>query len=397
MGRLSDKIKVYLIIIFTVFSLVLIIGQRKGSQTEFLSFTYKEDYSGLTFTSGNYKNDRFQEISSNYSFVVNDQRNIRASTKECKQSPSSLMEQTRRHISQTVREQWLFMKSQLRALQQLISNPKNKQPFDYNKYYKILHYITEHGSEYSRVIDLEVKRLASLDGWENWRKKEARELKQIVRRSLMKLQNPKNCSNVPVLICNLTNPYGFASGVHDVLWCFIKAYKESHRLVLLTSHWHYAPDGWETLFRPLSDACREDTFKVHKSISPWPGENNNKARWIMRTIPRKLGPRIIRLYGNPLAWWYGQFLQYLMRPNIHLSSLLEKLTRNINFTSSVAGIHVRRTDKIGSEAQAHKLEEYMQHAEEYFQTFELTSDQKTKRRVYIATDDPGVLQECHAK
>ncbi|KFM69879.1 hypothetical protein X975_22493, partial [Stegodyphus mimosarum] len=72
------------------------------------------------------------------------------------------MEQTRRHISQTVREQWLFMKSQIRALQQLVSNPKNKQPFDYNKYHKILQYMTEHGSEYSRVIDLEVKRLSSL-------------------------------------------------------------------------------------------------------------------------------------------------------------------------------------------------------------------------------------------
>ena len=77
------------------------------------------------------------------------------------------------------------------------------------------------------------------------------------------------------MVCNLTNPFGFASGIHDVLWCFIKAYSTQRRLVLLTSHWHYAPDGWETLFQPLSENC-QDNFLHQEEISPWPGENSKE-------------------------------------------------------------------------------------------------------------------------
>lgn len=60
-------------------------------------------------------------------------------------------------------------------------------------------------------------------------------------------------------------------------------------------------------------------------------------------------------------------------------------------------IHVRRTDKVGNEARAHRLEEYMEHVEGYFQSLELVSLQPIKRRVYIATDEPSVLKECHSK
>lgn len=43
--------------------------------------------------------------------------------------------------------------------------------------------------------------------------------------------------------------------------------------MIATAHWHYAPDGWETLFQPLSETCQDNLFEL-KEISPWPGENS---------------------------------------------------------------------------------------------------------------------------
>ncbi|XP_054709402.1 alpha-(1,6)-fucosyltransferase-like [Uloborus diversus] len=251
--------------------------------------------------------------------------------------------------------------------------------------------------QFNGVIDIELFKLARADGWNEWRKNEAKNLNDIVHSRIAKLQNPKDCSKAPVLICNLTNPYGFASGVHDVLWCFVKAYKEQRRLVLITAHWHYAPGGWTTLFQPLSDTCSDENITAPDKNSQWPGDNNNRARWLLRTLPKDLGPRILRLHENPLAWWYGQFLKYLMRPNHQLNNALNRVFQDLNFTKGVLGIHVRRTDKVGTEAIEHHLVEYMKHVEEHFQGTELLSEQSVERRVYIATDDPRVIQECSAE
>ena len=58
-------------------------------------------------------------------------------------------------------------------------------------------------------------------------------------------------------------------------------------------------------------------------------------------------------------------------------------------------IHVRRTDKVSSgEAAFHHIDEYMKHAEEYFDNLE---DPDTDRRVYIATDDLAVIYEAKQK
>lgn len=56
-------------------------------------------------------------------------------------------------------------------------------------------------------------------------------------------------------------------------------------------------------------------------------------------------------------------------------------------------MHIRRTDKIGTEASFHKLEEYMEHVDGYFNQLELTQP-VYDRRVYIASDDPSVIDDA---
>lgn len=59
-------------------------------------------------------------------------------------------------------------------------------------------------------------------------------------------------------------------------------------------------------------------------------------------------------------------------------------------------IHVRRTDKINSEAALHTIDEYMIHVEEYYQKMKRTSKVPVKR-VFIATDEPAVVAEAKKK
>ena len=65
---------------------------------------------------------------------------------------------------------------------------------------------------------------------------------------------------------------------------------------------------------------------------------------------------------------------------------------------------MRRTDKVGTEAAFHGLDEYMKEVENYFDVRDLINppengDKKnaTKRVVYLATDELNVLMEARAK
>lgn len=59
-------------------------------------------------------------------------------------------------------------------------------------------------------------------------------------------------------------------------------------------------------------------------------------------------------------------------------------------------VHVRRTDKVGMEAQFHALQEYMTYVDEWFDIYEKRYP-GVQRRVYLASDDPNVLQEAKNK
>jgi len=59
---------------------------------------------------------------------------------------------------------------------------------------------------------------------------------------------------------------------------------------------------------------------------------------------------------------------------------------------------VRRTDKVGTEAAFHSIEEYMTHVEEWYQQHALvTGNQVDQKRVFLATDDANLLREAKTK
>lgn len=49
-----------------------------------------------------------------------------------------------------------------------------------------------------------------------------------------------------------------------------------------------------------------------------------------------------------------------------MDKFLTKSEQKFKFKGPIVGIQVRRTDKIGIEASYHKLDEYMDHVERYY-------------------------------
>ncbi|GIY50593.1 alpha-(1,6)-fucosyltransferase [Caerostris extrusa] len=244
-----------------------------------------------------------------------------------------------------------------------------------------------------RVIYSDLTKFKDLDGLREWREKEAKELSDIVQKRLHYLQNPKDCQSAKKLLCNLNKGCGYGCQIHHAVYCFIVAYGTKRTLILRSHNWRYAQKGWESVFLPISETCKDDSGSPR---APWPATesaqvidlpiiDNVRPRppYLPLSIPKDLSDRIIRLHGNPVVWWIAQFVKYLLRPQDNMKAVLEK-------------IHVRRTDKIGTEAQFHPIEEYMEHVEEYFQLLGLEHPVKEKR-VYLATDDPNLLAESKKK
>ncbi|EHH63717.1 hypothetical protein EGM_16739, partial [Macaca fascicularis] len=113
-------------------------------------------------------------------------------------------------------------------------------------------------------------------------------------------------------------------------------------------------------------------------------------------VPEDLADRLIRVHGDPAVWWVSQFVKYLIRPQPWLEKEIEEATKKLGFKHPVIGVHVRRTDKVGTEAAFHPIEEYMVHVEEHFQLLARRM-QVDKKRVYLATDDPSLLKEAKTK
>ena len=52
-------------------------------------------------------------------------------------------------------------------------------------------------------------------------------------------------------------------------------------------------------------------------------------------------------------------------------------------------VHVRQTDKVGTEAVFRSIEEYMTHVKEWYDQCAITTgDDVDQQRVFLATDDP---------
>lgn len=206
------------------------------------------------------------------------------------------------------------------------------------------------------------------------------------------------------MICNLNKGCGFGCQIHHLTYCFLVAYGTERTLILKSRGWRYHKDGWESVFKPVSETCLSTNGASH---SNWPGDATKqvvslpivdnvypKPKFQPPSVPADIAPRLEKIHGHPLVWWVGQVLKYLMRPQENVKNLLESSKEKLGFEKPIVGIHVRRTDKVGTEAAFHDIDEYMVKVEQYFNQLE---NPPQVRRVFVASDDPKVITNARKR
>ncbi|XP_059505234.1 alpha-(1,6)-fucosyltransferase isoform X3 [Stegostoma tigrinum] len=313
--------------------------------------------------------------------------------------PGKEHEELRRKIENGVKELWFFVQSEIQKVKHLQGEEAQRHADA----------LLENLGHQQRSIMTDVYYLSQTDGADKWREKEAKDLTDLVQRRITYLQNPKDCSKAKKLVCNINKGCGYGCQLHHVVYCFMIAYGTQRTLILESQNWRYSTGGWETVFKPVSETCmdRSGTTTGH-----WSGEANDKNVQVVElpivdslhprppylplAIPEDLAGRLTHLHGDPSVWWVSQFVKYLIRPQAWLEKEIEEATRKLGFRHPIIGIHVRRTDKVGTEAAYHPIEEYMVHVEEHYK-FLARKTEIDKKRVYLATDDPALLQEAKSK
>ncbi|XP_059354153.1 alpha-(1,6)-fucosyltransferase-like [Carassius carassius] len=313
--------------------------------------------------------------------------------------PGREQEELRRKVENGVKELWYFIHSEIQKLSHV-------EPSDRQKHTETL--LQDLGHQ-QRTIMIDLHDLSQADGAGDWREKEARDLSNLVHNRISYLQNPQDCSKARKLVCNINKGCGYGCQLHHVVYCFMIAYGTQRVLILESHNWRYAPKGWETVFRAVSDTC---TDRSGATTGHWSGEAHDqdvqvvelpivdslhpRPPYLPLAIPEDLAPRLQRLHGDPSVWWVSQFVKYLVRPQAWLEKEIQEACGKLGFKHPIIGVHVRRTDKVGTEAAFHPIEEYMIHVEEQFQ-YMAQRGHVDKKRVYLATDDPSLLQEAKTK
>lgn len=72
------------------------------------------------------------------------------------------------------------------------------------------------------------------------------------------------------------------------------------------------------------------TLPIIDALSPRPA-------FLPLTIPSDISPRLQKLHGAPSAWWAGQFLKYLLRPQPTTRAFLENSAKKLGFKRPIVG------------------------------------------------------------
>jgi glycoprotein 6-alpha-L-fucosyltransferase len=243
-------------------------------------------------------------------------------------------------VYSNTQELWSYVSSEVARI-------KEKAGIDDPDVLKVMDSFLALGSEHKQSILNDLTDMKNSDGYEYWRHKEANALSSLVQRRLSYLQNPADCNSARKLVCRLNKGCGYGCQLHHVVYCFIMAYSTERTLVLKSKGWRYHKSGWEEVFKPISDTCVDSNGVSHGS---WPGQHNTQVislpiidslnprpPQLPLAIPADLAPRLKKLHGDPIVWWIGQFLKYLLKPQLATQEMLDTNMQKLGFQKPIVG------------------------------------------------------------
>ncbi|XP_055332676.1 alpha-(1,6)-fucosyltransferase-like [Paramacrobiotus metropolitanus] len=319
-------------------------------------------------------------------------------------TPTKEFELARRRLENGIIEFWRYTSTHLKKLSEM-KNAEEAQNFAK----EMLDFLTEH----KRVILKDIDQVEQAAGLTDWKTEKSREMTKIVQSRLHRLQHPTDCSTRKRLRCNLNKACGFGCQIHHATYCLIAGYALNRTVILESKNWRYSRKGWESVFLPVT-SCNADGYqaKIWKDdkasrqemvldmpiVDNVAGASRSRPMWLPLAVPADLFDRIHAFHKNPPVWWLAQIVSYLWRYQPEMKEYLDEKSTKMGFQTPIVGVHVRRTDKVGTEAAKHEIEEYMRYVDEYYDQLEVTKGEKVPiRRVYLASDDPSVFQDCKTK
>ncbi|XP_068688113.1 alpha-(1,6)-fucosyltransferase-like [Montipora foliosa] len=311
--------------------------------------------------------------------------------------PSKKFLTIRRRAEKTLTELWYFISSEVSKVKTFASGKVKEKLSDIMGTVEDMHH----------MLSINFEELKTMNGQREWLEKEHKFLSDIVQKRLHRLQHPKDCNVAKKLVCQLNKGCGYGCQVHHLMYCFIIAYGLQRTLILDSNGWRYSPNGWNGIFKPVSETCTS----YRGSLGYWSGEASNREQNILLPIvdslfprpkymplavPRDLAPRIQQIHSHPFVWWIGQFTKYLFRFSAETQDKIDEKRALLGFKKPIVGVQVRRTDKINTEAAFHSIEEYMYWVDLFYNKLERVQHVE-KRRVFLATDDGNLLPEAKMK
>ena len=335
--------------------------------------------------------------------LINDQKQRPVPLEESFGISNRQHEYNRRTVENGLREYLYYTRTELETIAKLY--PNNTQ------LNALLDQLKDVTFQHHAILMSDLSLLSTADGDEKKRRAELDDLSAIIQKRLDYIQNPTNCTGVKKVLCTLVyRVCGFGCMIHHLLGCVTVAYATRRAIALDSKAWFSSHQGWQTAFLPLSSTCSikrgdnithwaapEDIAEAEFIYVPPYAIRNPAADYLPLAVPEDIAHKMIRLHGSPFVWWYGQLLRYVLRPNPTLTEIYRKAEAILDFASPIVGVQVRRSDKVTfGEAAFYHLDEYMVHVEEYYKV--LSYRQKVDvKRVYLATDTKGLLEEAQRR
>nr|VZI49971.1 unnamed protein product [Spirometra erinaceieuropaei] len=239
--------------------------------------------------------------------------------------------------------------------------------------------------------------LDKLSGRRESRRRKVDALSSELRHQISSIQNPPDCSQSPFALAELRYSCGFGCSAHHMVLKFSFAFATNRTLLL--QH-----NDWKDFFMPFSNCSLKQTEGLPNVPRLENGLPNISTRYYAPAMPSQWSDKLGTTLGDPFPWYRGHLLEYMLRPkDLAVRRELEIELQGMKQISDgpIASIHIRRTDKLLSEAKLYAVEEYMFHVERFFELKEVEFCLETgstrppswsrRRRVFLASDDASVF------
>ena len=216
----------------------------------------------------------------------------------------------------------------------------------------------------------------------------------VLKKHLKELQEPPDCASARYLLCDIhSQSCGFGCLLHRASWCLSHAVVEKRTMVLkpplMHGYTNKCGNRWDCYFKPVSSCSK---WSEHNSL-------NDATRFSFSSpystpthdfLPSYL-KKLETLSEHPHKWFYGHLVGAIFRPNERVLALMPKNIPHV-------GLHIRRGDKLISEAKKYEVREYIHHIDHLVHPkrhFHTSYDKKYNINVWLATDDTSVLREAN--